>query len=267
MKLFNGGWPFNHPPNCHFTINEQSPQARGLVAWWPTLGSRSANTLRDFSGYGRHGTLTGDVSWTTNGEIGPVIDYPGTDDYVATVDCNAFSANTTGQLTVTAWCKPDVTNARQCPIGKGTGSNYEWELRLNNDGYWQVYFFTAGGGVFLSTNSGGTYTTDLQFFTFTVDIDAPRLTAYRNAIAETPDTSSSGSYTNGTAAVTIGARSDLANDFNGTIGECRIYNRALSDAEVYSLYANPWELYRPVVPLYIGMAEVEAARRIFITHW
>lgn len=41
MRFKNGGWPFPHPPNAPFIINRQSQQAKGIVAWWPTLGQPS----------------------------------------------------------------------------------------------------------------------------------------------------------------------------------------------------------------------------------
>ena len=49
------------------------------------------------------------------------------------------------------------------------------------------------------------------------------------------------------------------NYFTGKIGDVRIYNRALSPAEIWAMYdpATRWELYAPVMPS--GMVYVSAA--------
>ena len=55
-------------------------------------------------------------------------------------------------------------------------------------------------------------------------------------------------------ASSIGARYDFGPDgfMSGMMADVRAYNRALSDAEVYEFYHNPWELYRPNVPYVLG---------------
>ena len=44
--------------------------------------------------------------------------------------------------------------------------------------------------------------------------------------------------------------------FTGDISDARVYDRVLRAAEVAALYANTWELYRPLVPYVLGMAPV-----------
>jgi hypothetical protein len=44
------------------------------------------------------------------------------------------------------------------------------------------------------------------------------------------------------------------NSWYGKIADSRVYDYALSAAEVHSLHANPWELYRPLVPYVMGLA-------------
>lgn len=46
-------------------------------------------------------------------------------------------------------------------------------------------------------------------------------------------------------AYTVGNRSDLTRSFDGYISEIPIWNRALSDAEIKSLSANPWQIFAP----------------------
>jgi hypothetical protein len=46
------GWVGGNPPTVPFKLNECSPQARGLIGWWPALGSRGGNVWYDLSGRG-----------------------------------------------------------------------------------------------------------------------------------------------------------------------------------------------------------------------
>lgn len=57
-EAFRSGWPFRHPPNMPFELNAASPQADGLVAWWPVLGSWNLDLLRDYSGNKLHLSAT-----------------------------------------------------------------------------------------------------------------------------------------------------------------------------------------------------------------
>ncbi len=44
-------WVNRGAPNYPFVLNRESNQAKGLVAWWPTLASKGAtNALRDLGG-------------------------------------------------------------------------------------------------------------------------------------------------------------------------------------------------------------------------
>ena len=72
---FRQGQTFGRP----FRLNKHSPQARGLVGWWPTLGG-GGNVLRDRSGRGNDGAFPGgtaDPTWTRDAERGLVVDYDG----------------------------------------------------------------------------------------------------------------------------------------------------------------------------------------------
>jgi len=90
MNLFpsRGGWPFTGPPNCDFELNTNSPQAQGLVGWWPTLGARGW-VMPDRSGHGMSGTFQNTGTWSTpwavNRTLGWMVDYPAStgDRYIA----------------------------------------------------------------------------------------------------------------------------------------------------------------------------------------
>ncbi|MCX5661076.1 MAG: hypothetical protein NTW19_15420 [Planctomycetota bacterium] len=50
-------------------MNHHSPQAVGLVGWWPALPSRGSNLLRDFA-QGAHAEQFGSPSWSATPELG-----------------------------------------------------------------------------------------------------------------------------------------------------------------------------------------------------
>lgn len=76
-----GGWPYSQPPNVPFTLNKWSPQAEGLMAWWPALGSRGASVLRDYVG-NPSPTLPNDWGWGTDGCFGAVLVAGQTNDFI-----------------------------------------------------------------------------------------------------------------------------------------------------------------------------------------
>ena len=64
-----------------FRLNKNSPQAKGLVGWWPTLG-QGGDVLKDYSGYGQVGNFAAGAAsptWKTLPGVGRVLDYDGGD--------------------------------------------------------------------------------------------------------------------------------------------------------------------------------------------
>jgi len=53
MPVHRAGWRESRPPGVPFGVNWSSPQANGLLGWWPLHGDRGSNVAVDRV-YGAH---------------------------------------------------------------------------------------------------------------------------------------------------------------------------------------------------------------------
>jgi hypothetical protein len=249
-----GGWPTGEIPNGPFRLNHNSPQAKGLVAWWPPLGSQG-RPLRDLSGYGDNMAFPGGTAnpvWTPS-EMGYVLSYDGSDDYLSV---SSDHLNLTGTVTLSAWVTSsrawDWNNgayigilARNTVYDNGFGLHmyedpvleetaiYMWtrgatfgEIGWNVEAFWATNTWYHVVGVYDGTNSY-VYVNGLL----------------RNSGATPTPTSTAGDST------WIGREANAsAAEWPGLIGDTRVYDRVLSANEVYALWApdTRFELYQPV---------------------
>lgn len=240
-----GAWPYSFPPNCAFELNRDSPQAEGLLAWWPTLGSRGANVLRDFGGRGNHGAFKGpgEPAWVTDGEFGAVLNFDGSDDYItatipifdptqgfsltAWVRCNSL----TGADNKEVFAQQDGTGLGRTllQVNRGTAPNFDYPRSyLGGENTWGPYALTVGQWYLLST-------------VFSNGI----VTIYANGDAGISN-SVTAEAANG--IIVIGCHKLLASNwFDGVYSDLRINNVALSPSVIYQMaHDQRWDLYRPV---------------------
>ena len=182
----------------------------------------------DRSVYGHRCTNYGS-KWQLDGRL-----FDGVDDYV---ECGAGTPYLI-EFTTEAWVKPkNITAIEHIIIARAlseTNRNFHVWVLSNKHPYVEI---TQGGTVYTRTFTTLTLENDIAYhLVFT--LKSPTWTMYLNGVAETytqtitPD-QSSGSLT------CIGKRAHLAARFwDGLIDEVRIYNRALTQAEITDLYNN-----------------------------
>lgn len=161
--------------------------------------------------------------------------FDGDGDYITIADESDFDILT--DVTYSAWVKWNVTPGSVdswATILDKSASTWNADVRIqhstNNDYFeWSV----SGDWVFSSTSPNkdiwyhvvGTY-------------DGSYMTIYVNGVNETSDVKT-GNINQNNEPVTIGATSvDQFREFSGSIDDIRIYDRALSDTEVNTLYNN-----------------------------
>lgn len=237
MLTKRGGWPYGHPPNCQFEVNTQSPQARGLVAWWPFLGNQGAITpLRDRVG-AYDLTHYNSPTWTATAERGWVLLFDDAgNEYLSVVD----TPITGTPLSLSCWFNNDNDGSHQVAMAMtdaGTDNFFTLQLRAGGTTALRCY---ANATQSAETTAGGA------------------LNEWHHACAIFSDDNNRSIYINGgfegtDTGVATPANIDrifiarLGSGYmSGMVSDCRIYNRALSDAEVWDHYQNRWELYRPV---------------------
>jgi concanavalin A-like lectin/glucanase superfamily protein len=176
-----------------------------------------------------------------------ILQFDGAKDYVEIPDDIGFSVATTGNLTVAAWMRPDVLtfpNAESTGyvhwMGKGGPNQQEWTFRMYNETTTDIpprpnrisfYVFNPlpGKGV------GSYFQEPVQvgeWMHVTGIADDQNVLIYKNGVFKKSE-SYSGIITpqHGAAPLRIGTR-DFNSFFLGAIRGVRIWNRALTAAEV-----------------------------------
>ncbi len=177
--------------------------------------------------------------------------FDGMDDYIEIPDSDDFSVSTTGSLTVSAWMRPDTLTFPKTEgsgyvhwMGKGEKGEQEWVFRMYSQGNTEnrgnrisFYVFNLAGGLgvgsyFQDPITAGQWihvvgVTDTQMTSIYKDGVLRKTDRYHGTI--TPE--------HGTAPLRIGTR-DLNSFFQGSIRQVRVWNRALTGAEISDLYGS-----------------------------
>lgn len=244
----------------------------GQVLYMPfnndqTFGE-SSSLVHDFSGNSFDGLVYGSPTYaSTGGRFGDgAFVFDGIDDHIEVADEPQFSpANYGNQITVTMWIRPDTytfkgeSQGYNHFMGKGgQGGDYEWMWRLYNstafDGVsrskrFSFYAFNLAGGlgtgsyfqpnVNAGINGPAPDYAPGEWIFVAGEINGTHTRIYQNGILRDGNNDPLSGYSivpaDGTAPVRIGT-SDHDSFFIGSIDEVRIFNRALTDAEVMQLY-------------------------------
>jgi hypothetical protein len=216
---------------------------KGLVGWWTFDGPDMSSNVADKSGQGNNGTLVGFTSITTvPGAIGEALNFDGNASQYVNAGTRVY-ATQYAPFSVSVWVNLrsfigsvpfilQLTSDTESPwflflgssqtayAGISTGSNSTWaNIKTNNvpslGGWHHIVVAYNGDGAGIDSN-------------FTIYLDG--VPQPHNA-ANTPGSA--------TQADIIGNDSagDAATQWNGAIDDVRIYNRALSLAEVKRLFA------------------------------
>ncbi len=207
------------------------------LAYYP-LDEASGTTASDVAN-GNDGVLAGDPVWLpTDGKIAGGIEMDGVGDRI---DIGTLDINGTG-LTVAVWVRPRSLAGQPRFVSKAVGTGEQ-------DHYWMVGTISSTALRFRLKTDGATSTLVTpgnqliidEWYHVACTYDGAQMRIYGNGnlLASLPKTGS----VNVDAAVlaTIGDQPAGAgsNPFVGTIDDVRIYERALSDAEL-SVLANPF---------------------------
>jgi prepilin-type N-terminal cleavage/methylation domain-containing protein len=215
----------------------------GLVGNW-TFAEGTGTTAYDYSGNNATGSWQGTLGnqWSTTARVGPYAgNFDGTDNYVKVPPESWFYPTTA--LTVSVWFQQTSSTyggALAAPYGGGT---YNWALStisnapyptLSTDGSSQNFYCLCSSPTWTINawhNLTMVYSGIPQTLQFYLD-GTPR--TYSGTIhGSVPSSLYGGPYTEPLA---IGGPTD-GNDFTGLLDDVRIYNRALTAAQIAALYA------------------------------
>lgn len=202
-------------------------------------GSRATALVTDYSGDENHGTIETATSptWIASGINGGAYDFDGSNDYII-IDNDFVSSPTS--LTISSWFKKN-----------GDGDNYECVLHKSSNtsigasSFWLGLDDTdkltatigANTGVGWAAGQTSIVANTGEWYHLAASWDGSVVKVYING--EYNKQYSLSSYTDLSTPTRVGASSDGANyQFNGTVDEVRIYNRALTASEVESLFSS-----------------------------
>ena len=204
--------------NCaHAATIQKQPNNLGLVGYWP-LNEGVGNSVGDFSGNKYTGTLSGTTSWT-NGKRGKALTFDG----ATFVDMGSSMAGTWPGMTISAWVNPTSYNSWRAIVQTANSGDRALYLQSNH-----LQFYSA------CNSSGIVPLSTWTHVVVTVD-GSDNLVYYING-------ANSGGCASASSPRVIeylhisGVSTGDGENFISLIDDVRVYNRALSAAEVAYLY-------------------------------
>ncbi len=210
------------------TVSVPSTANQPLIAYWK-FDEGTGTSTGDASGNGNTGILTNGPIWIS-GKIGSALYFDGIDDVITVPNSNSLGLSSS--FTLSAWVNP------------ASAFNDFRSIVAKNDSYY-LYASSAGfcgDGAPFGYGENRPLATVCQPFplpanTWThlaLTYSGSNLTLYRNGVAVNT-ASASGTLPASSGNLQIGG-SQFGEYFNGLIDELRIYNTALSSAEIQNKY-------------------------------
>ena len=203
---------------------------KGLVGYW-TFDEGSGTSIRDSSGKGNNGTTYNNPAWVT-GKQSNALSFDGVDDYVSYGAPS--SLDLTNSMTISAWVNPqDITAPYHHIVSKGeSGSTVAMQYILIVMGDKPRFLISNGSS---SNSVQGPAVSVGSWYHIVGALTSTQLKLWVNGVAITPVSRTINPASNGKKVI-VGTNGAGGETFGGIIDDVRIYNRALSDAEVKVIY-------------------------------
>jgi hypothetical protein len=186
----------------------------------------SGATVNDVSGNGNTGTIV-NATWTTSGKYGSALSFNGTNAQVVIND--SASLHLTTAVTLEAWVNPSSAPTGWQDVLYKAVDNYFLEAGSTNGN-------KPGTGVLLTSSAeplayGPAALTASTWTHLAMTYDGTTLKIYVNGALVT-STTQTGTITTSTNALQIGGDTTYGQYFKGLIDEVRVYNIALTQAQI-----------------------------------
>ena len=205
------------------------PAPFGMVGWW-----RGDNTPTDSTGLGNNGAWVGNPNYGF-GEVGQAFSVANAGDYVSVPTAASLDFLATDSFSIDAWVRT-VNNGIAAIVDKRDVSGFPtvvgYELLLNNG----RLHLQLNGLNYINSSSPMINDGEWQHVTAVVDRSIPQVRLYVNAtLVHSAPVVPNVSVANN-RDLRIGQDRFLNASFNGQIDEVEIFNRALTAAEIKSLW-------------------------------
>jgi chitodextrinase len=203
-----------------------SAAASGLVAAY-SFDATSGSALADSSGNANNGTVSG-PTWST-GHTGGALSFDGVNDWVTVAD--SASLDLTTGMTLEAWVYPTAAATWRTVATKETAGNLEYGLFGNSDTGRPAGIMTIGASATQQITRGTAGLASAAWTHLATTYDGTRLRLFANG-SQVSSRAASGAIGTSSNPLRIGGNSIWSEWFSGKIDDLRIYNRALSAAEL-----------------------------------
>jgi hypothetical protein len=210
----------------------------GLVGYWKMDDNTGATAIDSSGNNLTTSAFTGNVAWV-GGKFGSGLDFDGTDDVVRVVETPTtdFGA-TTDSYSLSIWVNTDNLAANAEIFSKRTGTTYPSRFIITST---ESITFEIGHGSTKSTLNSTISLTPGSWYHLAVvrDVATDSLSLYINGElnARVTDSTTQSVANNDDWSLGNGGTSYTSADFSGSLDEARLYNRALSQADVGRLYS------------------------------
>ncbi|HYH01113.1 MAG TPA: LamG-like jellyroll fold domain-containing protein [Terriglobales bacterium] len=201
-----------------------SQNTPGLVAAYG-FNEGAGNSITDVSGNGNNGTISGAI-WNTSGRYGAALSFNGSTSRVNVPDSS--SLDLTSGMTLEAWVRPSSVSSWRTVLLKEQSGGLVYGLYANsNSNRPSVHIYTSNEDDIRGNTRLGLNTWTHLAATY----DGTVLRLFVNG-TQVSSRTFGGSILTSAGALGIGGNSVWGEYFSGLIDEVRIYNRALTAAEI-----------------------------------
>jgi len=206
----------------------------------------AGSTVVDASGKNNNLTLN-NCSWSitdlTGFSAGKSVSFNGATSYGTAAD--SASLDITGQISIEAWIRPNVSTGTRLILVKGLNSSLRWNYKLMQS-FDNVAFSCYNGSEKLHMPASGFIAAGNTYhIVATFDESTDTVKIYGNGVEKYSGTETSAMLTNDDA-LRVGLEDSSEYPFSGLIDEVRIYNRILTPVEVKARYEH--KVLTPVEP-------------------
>ena len=218
------------------SVSNAAPPVTGLVGAYG-FEETTGTAVTDSSGANNPGTISGAAARTASGKIGRAIDFDGVNDYVSVADANSLDL-TTG-MTLEAWVQLDTVSSWRTAILKEKPGSLVYALYANSSSARPQGEIVTGTGAGTDRVAGiGPALTAGTWTHLALTYDNAQLRLYKNGVQVT-QTASTGAIQASGLPLRIGGNAIWGEYLDGRIDEVRVYNRALSAAEITTDMTTP----------------------------
>ena len=208
------------------TVTVANSATTGLVAAYG-FNEGAGPTVGDGSGMGNAGTVQGPV-WTTAGKYGKALSFDGSNDFVTVPDSATLDPG--AAMTLEAWVRPTASSGWRTVLLKENGTGALAYSLYSASGTNRPSAWAAVGGGPGSVI--GTAAVPLNAWThLAATYDGSNLRLYVGGVLKVTQ-ANSGSVANTAEPLRIGGNAIWSEWFAGQIDEVRVYNKALTVAQI-----------------------------------